>query len=645
MTTNTPEKKGFLETLWDKLSGASEVLRDATEAQLDYAKSILSVNTELQIAKEKEQFLVGNEKRGNRENILSMSRKKNRLQQAQILTANNSLTQEGKFKDRAREALKQEGFDGAKAKDLLSLELMERGTLAKVFSFKRKKDEQGLPTEEALKWGINEGDEIIVDFGKNMDANARIGAADILPPSVQIVKIIDRDQNVRIGVRKIIGGRAGYYDGNNKYIPIYTGYTLRVPTENELKRNEYAHYGVTRSIEADQKKITELESEDVKAMRAFSSILEKTKKEDTETELYRLVSQEAGTYGSYGERLGRMIDIARKYETSVNNGEEKSFQALMARLSKTAELIKDKNFSLDFDRYKGAIAKHESGGQGYFARNDTAGKERGVRPGAWAFGKYQFTAETLRGYGVDLGNPPEEGKIQSFLQNSSLQEEIMDKYIISNLEKHILPNKKIMEDMARDGTSLSYYLALTHIGGPGALTNKNLGKDWLGTSTHTYAMGVSNVYERAIATRGTEEAVVRTDSLPGAKITSEELINFAEEHLGKPYKLGANGDAAIDCSQLVVEVLKKARVVHSRFDSTAANFWLNSTPKEVSHTERGDLVFLRKEGRITHVAIALWSPKNGEIEIIDASTNVGMVSKRKQKITPEVEVGKLYAMV
>lgn len=80
-----------------------------------------------------------------------MSRKKNRLQQAQILTANNSLTQEGKFKDRAREVLKQEGFDGAKAKDLLSLELMERGTLAKVFSFKRKKDEQGLPTEEALK--------------------------------------------------------------------------------------------------------------------------------------------------------------------------------------------------------------------------------------------------------------------------------------------------------------------------------------------------------------------------------------------------------------------------------------------------------------------------------------------------------------
>jgi cell wall-associated NlpC family hydrolase len=642
---NSPEKKGFLESISDKISSASEVLRDATESQLDYAKSILGVNTELQIAKEKEQLTEGNEKRSHRENTLGVFRKKNRLQQAQLLTAQNTLTPEGKFKDRARDILKQSGFDGAKAKELLELEIMERGTLARAFAFKRGKDAEWLPTEEMLKGNIQEWDEIIVDFGRNMDANARIGAADILPPPVQIVKIIDKDQNVRIGVRKIIDGRAGYYDANNKYIPIYTGYALRIPTALELKRSEFTNYGVTKSIETDPKKLEALESEDKKAMQAFREILEKTREEDIGSALYRLISQESGTVGTYKERLSRMLDRAKKYETEAKNEEKKPLQDLITRLSKTAELLKDKNFSLDFDRYKGAIAKHESGGKGYFARNDEDGKKRNIRPGAWAFGKYQFTVETLRDYGVDLGIPPEEGKIQAFLENGNLQEEIMDTYMIRNLEKHILPNQKIMEDMARDGTSLSYYLALTHIGGPGALSGNKSMKDWLGTSTHSYAMGVSNVYERAVAARGTEEAIVRIDPLPGAKITSEELIRFAEEHIGKPYKLGANGDVAIDCSQLVVEALKKARVVHSRFDTTAANFSLNSTPKEVSATERGDLVFLRKSGRVTHVAIALWKPVNGEIEIIDASTNTGMVSKRKQKITSEVEVGKLYAMV
>lgn len=318
------------------------------------------------------------------------------------------------------------------------------------------------------------------------------------------------------------------------------------------------------------------------------------------------------------------------------------YATLVARLKKTKEVIGDRNFNLDIDRYKAAIAKHESGGQAYLARNDETGKRLGVRPGAWAFGKYQFTVETLRGYGVDLGIPPEESKIQSFLGNPSLQEEIMDKYIVQCLEKHILPNQKIAEDMARDGTSLSYYLALTHIGGPGALSGSNLKKDWMGTSTHTYAMGVANAYERALSSSEIAQAVPRIDAMSGAKITPDILIASAEKHLGKPYKYGANGNAAIDCSQLVVEALKDNRVVHSRYDDTAAGFAMKCQPKNPESVQRGDLVFLRKDGRVTHVEIALGPATNGSIPILDASSNAGIVSKRHQKITSEVEVGTPY---
>ncbi len=155
----------------------------------------------------------------------------------------------------------------------------------------------------------------------------------------------------------------------------------------------------------------------------------------------------------------------------------------------------------------------------------------------------------------------------------------MDRYIIGNLEKNILPNPRIAEDMARDGTSLSYYLALTHIGGVGALSGNKLKKDWLGTSTHSYAMGVANAYEHGLSSEKIGGAVARIDALPGARITPDILIASAEKHLGKPYKIGGNGDQTIDCSQLVVEALKDNRVVHSRFDTNAATLAINTTPK------------------------------------------------------------------
>lgn len=116
-----------------------------------------------------------------------------------------------------------------------------------------------------------------------------------------------------------------------------------------------------------------------------------------------------------------------------------------------------------------------------------------------------------------------------------------------------------------------------------------------------------------------------------AKLTPDALVSYAEDHLGKPYRLGANGKKAIDCSQLVVEALKTAGIVGNKFDTTAAGFRGMSEAKKVSQVEKGDLLFLhKKSGHVSHVAIALSAPDSkGYIEIIDASSSQGAVTKRK----------------
>lgn len=117
-----------------------------------------------------------------------------------------------------------------------------------------------------------------------------------------------------------------------------------------------------------------------------------------------------------------------------------------------------------------------------------------------------------------------------------------------------------------------------------------------------------------------------------AKVTSDSLVSYAEEHLGKPYRLGANGVKAIDCSQLVVETLKSAGIVGQGFDTTAAGFHEMSTAKKLSTVNKGDLLFLHTGAKhhVSHVAIALSAPDaKGYIDIIDASSSKGAVTKRK----------------
>jgi hypothetical protein len=110
--TNSLEKASrILDKIKDRLSSAGEVLKDATIKQLDFAKDIISINTEIELAKTKESQLAGNEKRSQREVVLNLGRSKNRAQRAEMITAENGMIKNEPLKKRAREIMKTGGFE------------------------------------------------------------------------------------------------------------------------------------------------------------------------------------------------------------------------------------------------------------------------------------------------------------------------------------------------------------------------------------------------------------------------------------------------------------------------------------------------------------------------------------------------------
>lgn len=624
------------------------IFEGASESQMERLNEVGNRSSTLSILKEalsKRLVSITDavEKFGISDQLKKIDRERNRIARFELL-ANPRLNKNEEQRKMAEAlVLKYKTVENVPAKELLRLELAGRGTLSKMYAFKETKNEKGETVESPLDVNeIEEGDTVRVDFGRNANADAKIGAAHLLPSRVEIVKIVDRDMNVRIGRRETVGGRVGYYDRNGKYLPIYSGYRIRIPTKSELSAPEYAFLKTVSAINANAESLEKREKEERAAMEGFVKTLEASEASDAATDTVAKLRREvedAGGGGTYRERLEKTLALAREHLSKKNpEYDEEALKSAVVRLEKTLEILGGKDFGLDLDRYKAAIAKHESGGMSYFARNDDAGRRNGVDSDKWAFGKYQFTVETLRGYGVELGRPPEEGKIQKFLNDPLLQEEIMDRYVLGTIERYVLPNGKVMKDVEDGTNSITYFLALTHIGGPGKLKNAG-GKDWLGTDVHAYAMGVSNAYERGIGTAIAQTPRKNRTEAFAERMDRETLIAHAETHLGKTYRFGGDGNTEIDCSQLVVEAMRAAGVVRSDYDTTAAGLLDLSVGKPVSEIRRGDLVFLRRGGRITHVQIALGPVENGRIPIIDASSNAGKVTKRYQAVGPTVSAG------
>lgn len=105
-------------------------------------------------------------------------------------------------------------------------------------------------------------------------------------------------------------------------------------------------------------------------------------------------------------------------------------------------------------------------------------------------------------------------------------------------------------------------------------------------------------------------ATVETDSHRGAAIVAE-----AARHRGAPYRHGAAGPRAFDCSGYTRFVLRRFGVTLPHSSAEQYRHVRHVRPRDA---RAGDLVFLRTGGRITHVGIydgrgGIWhAPKTGD---------------------------------
>ncbi|MCF7845934.1 MAG: hypothetical protein K9L85_01725 [Candidatus Peribacteraceae bacterium] len=150
-------------------------------------------------------------------------------------------------------------------------------------------------------------------------------------------------------------------------------------------------------------------------------------------------------------------------------------------LKKFAEIWSGFNLA----NYKNRIAGIESRGSGDYSADNQG---RGASD-AWnkrALGKYQFTIETLRGFGVNI---TDESEIAQFKNNPDLQEKIMNEFTENHLNL-IRDNPNVVAQIAGGKYSVDQVLAAMHLGGAGALRKVEReqlsGTDYFGTSFAQY---------------------------------------------------------------------------------------------------------------------------------------------------------------
>lgn len=93
----------------------------------------------------------------------------------------------------------------------------------------------------------------------------------------------------------------------------------------------------------------------------------------------------------------------------------------------------------------------------------------------------------------------------------------------------------------------------------------------------------------------------------------DQLVGFARQQVGKPYKWGATGPNAYDCSGLVYAAYKAAGLPIVRL--TAAQWGKVGTAVSEAQAQPGDLVYYDEKGSVDHVGIYVGGGK-----MIDAPT-------------------------
>ena len=87
---------------------------------------------------------------------------------------------------------------------------------------------------------------------------------------------------------------------------------------------------------------------------------------------------------------------------------------------------------------------------------------------------------------------------------------------------------------------------------------------------------------------------------PASSSFGDRAIAEARKHVGKPYVYGASGPNSFDCSGYVQYVMRQLGV---SLPHNAAAIYSTVSKIDKSELRRGDLAFIRTDGRISHVGI------------------------------------------
>ena len=88
-------------------------------------------------------------------------------------------------------------------------------------------------------------------------------------------------------------------------------------------------------------------------------------------------------------------------------------------------------------------------------------------------------------------------------------------------------------------------------------------------------------------------------------LKADYLRNIAVEYLQHwlliPYSYGGSDFSGMDCSGIIIEVLKSVGILPHKLDDTAHGLYLKFKAKQVDRGYSGCLVFWFKEGKARHV--------------------------------------------
>ena len=103
-----------------------------------------------------------------------------------------------------------------------------------------------------------------------------------------------------------------------------------------------------------------------------------------------------------------------------------------------------------------------------------------------------------------------------------------------------------------------------------------------------------------------------------------EIIDYATKHLGRPYRSGAKGPSAFDCSGFTSYVFKKFDIALSPSSRTQ---YTQGRKISLDEVRPGDLLFFagRRGGKtVGHVVMAVDVNEDGSIKFIHAATSKGI---------------------